>query len=637
VADLKLPKRYIVLVADISLRSRTMYRTPVTHRAFFVLALLFVAAPPARSQRTTAPGAPTTSDVLIRAVRVFDGRRLAGQRDVLLHDGKISAIGASLAPPEGAEVIEGRGHTPLPGLIDAHVHAFGDGLRDALAFGVTTVLDQFTSVEMARTTRERQARDELNDVADLFSAGMLVTAPGGHGTEYGMEIPTIRSPGEAQAFVDARLAEGSQWIKIVYDDGHTYGLHIPTIDRATLAAVIAAAHARGTLAVVHIGDLHGAREALEAGADGLMHLFVDAAPDGDFAALAARRHAFVIPTLTVLESVTGTPSGAVLLADSALAPGISGDAATNLRLAFPRRAGSTNSLAFATTAVRALRSAKVPLLAGTDAANPGTWYGMSLHRELELLVQAGLTTSEALASATSVPASSFRLQDRGTIAVGQRADLVLVAGDPLTDIRDTRRIVAVWKRGQRMDRAGYLSRVAEARSAQKPAADLGDGRISDFEDGTPSSRFGAGWMVTTDQMMGGKSTATMRVVDGGAAGSARALLVEGRVDSALAIGWAGAMFSPAGQTFQPADLSSKKELRFRARGDGRSHLVMVFARSKGMRPILHPFVAGPEWTEVVIPFSAFDGIDGHDVMAIAFSAAPRAGAFRFLIDEVVLR
>src|ERR671913_74664 len=64
--------------------------------------------------------------------------------------------------------------------------------------------------------------------ADMFSAGILVTAPGGHGTEYGMTIPTITSPDSAQAFVDARLAEGSDWIKIVYDDGRAYGMSTPT-------------------------------------------------------------------------------------------------------------------------------------------------------------------------------------------------------------------------------------------------------------------------------------------------------------------------------------------------------------------------------------------------------------------------
>jgi hypothetical protein len=81
--------------------------------------------------------------------------------------------------------------------------------------------------------------------ADLFSAGTLVTAPGGHGTEYGVPIPTLSGADGAQEFVDARLAEGSDWIKLVVDDGSAWGLDLPTLDAATVRAVVAAAHARG--------------------------------------------------------------------------------------------------------------------------------------------------------------------------------------------------------------------------------------------------------------------------------------------------------------------------------------------------------------------------------------------------------
>ncbi len=82
---------------------------------------------------------------------------------------------------------------------------------------------------------------------------MLVTAPGGHGTEFGFTIPTLARAGDAQAFVDARIAEGSDYIKIVKDDGSIYGLHWPTLSNDELAAVVAAAHWRQKLAVVHIG------------------------------------------------------------------------------------------------------------------------------------------------------------------------------------------------------------------------------------------------------------------------------------------------------------------------------------------------------------------------------------------------
>ena len=93
--------------------------------------------------------------------------------------------------------------------------------------------------------------------------------------------------------------------------------------------------------------------------------------------------------------------------------------------------------------VRLFHEAGGVVLAGTDVTNPGTAHGISMHRELELLVRAGLTPSEALAAGTSQPADRFGLGDRGRVAPGQRADLLLVRGDPTTDILTTREIVAV--------------------------------------------------------------------------------------------------------------------------------------------------------------------------------------------------
>jgi imidazolonepropionase-like amidohydrolase len=122
-----------------------------------------------------------------------------------------------------------------------------------------------------------------NDRADLFSAGVLATAPGGHGTEYGFPIPTISTPDSAQAFFDARIAEGSDYIKIVYDDGSAFSIRWPSIDEATLRALINAAHRRNKLAVVHVSRASAARTALDARADGLMHMFVDRAPDAELA------------------------------------------------------------------------------------------------------------------------------------------------------------------------------------------------------------------------------------------------------------------------------------------------------------------------------------------------------------------
>ena len=133
-------------------------------------------------------------------VHIFDGARLLPADSVVVQESTIMAVGSDLALLTGATVIDGTGQTLLPGLIDAHTHIFGSTLQQALIFGVTTELDMLTDWHLAKRLKEQQAAGEGGDMADLRSAGTAVTAPGGHGTEFGLSIPTINGPGEAQEF-----------------------------------------------------------------------------------------------------------------------------------------------------------------------------------------------------------------------------------------------------------------------------------------------------------------------------------------------------------------------------------------------------------------------------------------------------
>jgi hypothetical protein len=129
----------------------------------------------------------------------------------------------------------------------------------------------------------------------------------------------------------------------------------------------------------------------------------------------------------------------------------------------------------------------------------------------------------------------------------------------------------------------------------------------------------------------------MLVVDGGAEGSSKSLAIRGTISDAFKQAWAGAMFSPGRQPFQPANLSDKKEVRFWAKGDGKSYRVFVFSEGKGFAPLTQTFVAGAEWKEYVFPLSAFAGIDGHDIMALIVGGGPAPGSFAFQIDNVRFR
>ncbi|HEV2178309.1 MAG TPA: CIA30 family protein [Terriglobia bacterium] len=160
------------------------------------------------------------------------------------------------------------------------------------------------------------------------------------------------------------------------------------------------------------------------------------------------------------------------------------------------------------------------------------------------------------------------------------------------------------------------------------------GLVSDFDEGTPTAKFGSGWTVSTDSVMGGKSTAEMKVVDGGTEGSKGSLAVTGQVFAGAPYPWAGAMFYPGAQQFAPVNLSSKKEISFWAKGDGKTDRVMIFTKSLGYVPATQTFVAGSEWKQYSFPLTAFQGTDGHDLEAVLFSASTDPGTFAFQIDDV---
>jgi imidazolonepropionase-like amidohydrolase len=576
---------------------------------------------------------------VFRDVRVFDGTKVVPSTTVIIRDGRVDRLDPNASVPEGAAVVDGRGKTLLPGLIDCHTHAFlPDHLKQAAVFGVTTELDMFTDHAFAARMRSEDAAGTSRDRADLRSAGTLVTAPRGHGTEYGLQIPTITAIEQAQGFVDARIGEGSDYIKIVYDDGKEVGLSNPTISREFLAAVIGAAHARKKLALVHILGRERARDALGAGADGLVHLFVDLPVDDALVKLAVEKRAFVIPTLTVLEGVVGA-GGASMTDDSALAPWLSPADVRALKASF-RREVPAEVRAIPFDAVRRLKAAGVPILAGTDAINPGTAHGASIHRELELLVSAGLSPAEAIAAATSVPAALFGLSDRGRIAPGARADLVLVDGDPTADIKATRKIVGVWKQGHAIDRAAYREALRKQRDdatrAKTMPAPAGseNGLVSDFEGEKLQTAFGSGWSVSTDSFVGGKSKASYQRVVDGAEGSKGALKISGTIEDRSQPRWAGVLFSPGAQMMQPANLSSKKAISFRSRGDGKTYSIMTFSMVNGFSRAEKQFVAGKEWEKHRIELKDFDGCDGNGLMGVFFGGGPATGPFEFLIDDV---
>ena len=285
--------------------------------------------------------------------------------------------------------------------------------------------------------------------ADLFTSGLGATVPDGFGNR--SQKFTLTKPEEAQAWVDARIATGSDYIKIFSQDGTEHNRPVPAMNDETIAAVIAAAHKRGVLAVAHTLRQARARRAIAAGIDGLVHITPYDNPDPDFGKFAADHHIFYS---TNLISYAPPANKIDLAADADLLPYVPKYVIEQLKASRPFPDAHHE---YSIAAFRQLKASGVRIVAGTDIGEP---YAPLLHAELDLMVRdGGMTPLEALTTATANTADAYRLRDRGRIAKGLRADLLLVNGDPTQDIRATRKIAAVWKQGVRIDREAFRAKL----------------------------------------------------------------------------------------------------------------------------------------------------------------------------------
>ncbi|MFC9999282.1 amidohydrolase family protein [Nocardia sp. NPDC127526] len=357
------------------------------------------------------PAADSPKKALMN-VRILDGSGISGPTTVVI-DG--SVLGSD---PEGAERIDAQGAVLLPGFIDCHIHLHGRETLDQLAaHGVTTALDMTTwPVEKLAGLRE------VPGTSDIRSAGVPVIGGGGvHAKLPGLAAEAvIADTAQADRMVAERAAAGSDYVKLVLEAPGQGG---PEPEAA--AAVVTAAHARDLRVIAHATAISAYALAAQIGVDVVTHVPLDGVVPAEVVRLLAERGLTVVPTLVMMEGIAAA-IGAPEAFDGCLAT------------------------------VRALHEAGVPVLAGTDAnAQAGVPFqpphGAALHRELELLVSAGLTPAEALRAATLLPAEHFGLHDRGLIEPGLRADLVLLDGDPLADIRATREITRVWCAGTEHD------------------------------------------------------------------------------------------------------------------------------------------------------------------------------------------
>jgi imidazolonepropionase-like amidohydrolase/ABC-type multidrug transport system permease subunit len=427
--------------------------------------------------------------VLIRGPRIFVGDgKVIESGSVLIRNGKIAQVYEGPAPDAKdlhAEDMEASGKTLLPGFIDMHVHlsapgGFSDSPKDynpeknmprELAAYLYSGVMAVRSVGDPLDT-ELKVRKLVNSGqrlgAELFACGPMFTAPGGHGTEYFKRMPqqyreeaerqTVRTPGsadQARQQVDELSGRGVDCIKAILEAGQA-GMLFNRLDVGILRGAADEAHARKLPLAVHTGDAQDVSDALSVQAEGIEHgSFRDAISDDLFARMKAQGTAYD-PTLAVAEAFQDLAAGDLspLSRPLALQVGPASLIESTKRL-FKKSESPGLTIRLDQGKQNLLRAWKagVLLVTGTDSGNPLLLHGPALHRELQLWVEAGIPPAVALQAATYNSARALRAEGRmGLIRVGLSANLVLVDGNPLEDIKRTEGIQSLFFKGEHISR-----------------------------------------------------------------------------------------------------------------------------------------------------------------------------------------
>lgn len=436
-------------------------------RTFVLVVCLLAAcsAPPTESNVTAIVGAT-----------LIDGADSPPIIDalVLVADGKIIAAGrrAEVEIPTGANTIDATGKTVIPGLIDLHSHyaIFAPNpatakrqLAAQLAFGVTTIrsigLDAAETLAAMAEVKSGKAPGPRT-----YTAGLGFTHPGGAPTQFASELGYVRQPetaDQAREGVRELAVQEADFLKIWVDS--VQGT-VPKISREVTEAIVDEAREHGIPVVAHVTAREDLEYLLGLGVTDFLHTLIDQDPmDQSFIEAVRRDDVSFTPTMAGIEAswlfaenpalVESDPELQAVLGAEQVAQ-IADPAWREERLAAgvdDRKAALERAQRF----VAQMHGEGVTILVGSDC--PVTPHGWGTHNELRLLVEAGLDPLEAIRAATGRAARRLGSTDFGTIRAGAAADLIVLDGDPLVDITNTRKISRVMQGGRWVDREALLT------------------------------------------------------------------------------------------------------------------------------------------------------------------------------------
>lgn len=414
--------------------------------------------------------------LLIENVTLIDGTGqppVAGV-SVLIDEDRIGRISRdSITAPDGTRRIDGTGQYLIPGLMDLHIHLQGavdlgpegltrsedrgKGIRALHSYiysGVTSVYDAGNVPDYILGLRDEERRGKL--VAPrIFATGAIVTYPGSHGSnEFGTQVDSWP---EAIPALDAHIAGEPDILKLTFEErGWGARPMIPILPVDLMQRIIQYYNDRGIRTTVHTSSEYRARQAIFAGVDTLAHPIIQGPITEDFARLMGAKKIPMVTTLTIGENYSRLAEHPEYLDEPLYQATLTSEEIDTLktekRKEYQERKWTWWMKIMTTIAqenVQKINAAGGVLVAGTDQTT-----GPALHRELELMADAGISPSDIIRIATLNGAIYLgKEHDLGSIEEGKIADLVLLAADPTLDINNAKQIVQVIKGGRLIDRS----------------------------------------------------------------------------------------------------------------------------------------------------------------------------------------